>query len=354
MFPRLEAPGRPRAARSVTSAACFTSPSAGLPSTSNQRFTPARSPFPAACGRSSGMGQMRSSIGSRCVFTYVNANSMACDGGGTRQCSNAGSRSKNAFIKAARSLSTPNSTNRAWIRASFREQPWFAAQAIDEGCQVAVAHRVIHLLLDISLPGSRRIGVVEKIGLVRDEVLDKPAGAPGPAVDPGFPSRHRARLPDPTVAPLRSRARRVGTHSKNASFTAARWLPICGQTCANAIDISERGLELEQLRGKRPLRWKSSMSPFLRGALTRSSHTGGATIAPASSRISAHARRVKCSSRGTDRRAVAIGRGSDTKQSAAVSCLPPRQERRVLRYQLPQTFDVIAMDDAAGLGYGPR
>ena len=47
------------------------------PSASNQRLTRAKSPFPAACGRSSGSGQIRSSIGSRWVFAYVNANSMA-------------------------------------------------------------------------------------------------------------------------------------------------------------------------------------------------------------------------------------------------------------------------------------
>lgn len=32
---------------------------------------------------------------------------------------------------------------------------------------------------------------------------------------------------------------------------------------------------------------------------------------------------------------------------------PPRQQRRVIRQQLSQTFDVIVMDDATGFGYGP-
>ena len=39
----------------------------GLPAVSNQRLTCAKSPLPAACGRSSGIGQIRSSIGSRWV-----------------------------------------------------------------------------------------------------------------------------------------------------------------------------------------------------------------------------------------------------------------------------------------------
>ena len=46
------------------------------------RFTRARSPMPAAYGRSSGTGQIRVSNGSRCVFAYMNAHSMALDGGG--------------------------------------------------------------------------------------------------------------------------------------------------------------------------------------------------------------------------------------------------------------------------------
>ena len=44
------------------------------------------------------------------------------------------------------------------------------------------SHRAIDLLLDKSLPGPERIGVVD-VGLVRDEVLDK-CGTSRPAIDP--------------------------------------------------------------------------------------------------------------------------------------------------------------------------
>ena len=62
--------------------------------------------------------------------------------------------------------------------------------------------------------------------------------------------------------------------------------------------------------------------------------------------------RVKCSS--ADRvAAVAEGTGSHPEQPAVVFIRPPGQQRRVFRQQLPQTFDVVVMDDAAGFGYGP-
>ena len=57
------------------------------PPLSNHCFTRAWLPRPAACGRSSGTGQIRASNGSRCVFAYMNAHSMAFDLGrrGSRQ-----------------------------------------------------------------------------------------------------------------------------------------------------------------------------------------------------------------------------------------------------------------------------
>src|SRR5205823_3088146 len=62
--------------------------------------------------------------------------------------------------------------------------------------------------------------------------------------------------------------------------------------------------------------------------------------------------------------AVAEGTGSHSEQPAVVFIAPigprrvprsppPRQQRGVFHQQLPQTFDVIVMDDAAGFGYGP-
>src|SRR5579862_6095849 len=51
--------------------------------------------------------------------------------------------------------------------------------------------------------------------------------------------------------------------------------------------------------------------------------------------------------------AVAIGPGGHTEQPAVVLILPPRQQRRVFRQELPQSFDIIVVDDAAGFGYRP-
>src|SRR5207253_312629 len=51
--------------------------------------------------------------------------------------------------------------------------------------------------------------------------------------------------------------------------------------------------------------------------------------------------------------AVAEGTGSHSEEPAAFFVRPPRQQRRVCRQELPQTFDVIVMDDAAGFGYRP-
>ena len=69
--------------------------------------------MPAACGRSSGSGQMRVSNGIRCVFAYVNANSMACDGGGGWRRSIAGSRSRRAVMNSPRSFSVAVSMSSA-------------------------------------------------------------------------------------------------------------------------------------------------------------------------------------------------------------------------------------------------
>lgn len=81
------------------------STSAGEPDSSNQRLTRERSPMPAACGRSSGSGQMRVSTGIRPVCAYVNANSMACDWGRGWRRSIPGSRSRRAVTNSPRPFS---------------------------------------------------------------------------------------------------------------------------------------------------------------------------------------------------------------------------------------------------------
>ncbi len=51
--------------------------------------------------------------------------------------------------------------------------------------------------------------------------------------------------------------------------------------------------------------------------------------------------------------AVAVGTGSHPEQPAVVFIRLPGQQGRVFRQQLPQSFDVVVMNDAAGFGYGP-
>src|SRR5262249_33675652 len=51
--------------------------------------------------------------------------------------------------------------------------------------------------------------------------------------------------------------------------------------------------------------------------------------------------------------AVAEGIGSHPEQPAAFFIPRPRQQCGVFRHELPQTFDVIIMDHAVVLGYGP-
>src|SRR6266496_2378023 len=50
---------------------------------------------------------------------------------------------------------------------------------------------------------------------------------------------------------------------------------------------------------------------------------------------------------------VAERTGSHSEEPRVVFIRLPRQQRRVFRQKLPQTFDVIVMDDPAGFGYRP-
>ena len=117
---------------------------------SNHCFTRERLPMPAACGRSSGSGQMRVSNGMRWVFTYVNANSMACDGGGGWRRRIAGSRSRRAAMNSPRSFSvaasmSPPETPRRRHRAATAH----AGRPRRTPSQVAIlGHRADDLLHD--------------------------------------------------------------------------------------------------------------------------------------------------------------------------------------------------------------
>ena len=111
--------------------------------------------MPAACGRSSGTGQMRVSNGSRCVFAYMNAHSMAFDGGGGWRRRIAGSRSRRAAMNSPRSFSVAVSDEPGLKRhVGVTEQPRLTLQPADERRQVAVVDRAPDLLHDEHLPQS--------------------------------------------------------------------------------------------------------------------------------------------------------------------------------------------------------
>ena len=85
---------------------CFSrSPSAGAPVSSNHCFTRERSPMAAACGRSSGSGQMRVSRGMRCVLRVGERELDGLRRGGGWRRRIAGSRSSRAAMNAPRSFS---------------------------------------------------------------------------------------------------------------------------------------------------------------------------------------------------------------------------------------------------------
>ncbi len=51
--------------------------------------------------------------------------------------------------------------------------------------------------------------------------------------------------------------------------------------------------------------------------------------------------------------AIAVGTGSHPEQPTVVFIRLPGQQGRIFRQQLPQTFDVVVMNDAAGFRYRP-
>ena len=110
-------------------------------------------------------------------------------------------------------------------------------------------HRRIALhdvLLDKSLPGPDRIGVVD-VGLVRDEVLDK-CGTSRPAIDPP------AQLGVERDRPIQQQ-RRYGRVLEMARIHErfvhrSKIVGIRIETRTNAVDVAERGKELERSRKK--------------------------------------------------------------------------------------------------------
>src|SRR5262245_2008403 len=122
------------------------------------------------------------------------------------------------------------------------------------------------------------------------------------------------------------------------------------QTGANAVDAAERATELARSRKKASAVEEIDQPPSA-GTDERLAHTRGDDCAGIEQELgTCLAREVLLPERVA---AVAEGTGSHPEQPAVVLIRPPRQQRRVFGQELPQTFDVIVMDAASGLGYGP-
>ena len=118
---------------------------------------------------------MRVSIGMRCVVAYVNANSIACDGGGGWRRRSAGSRSIRALMNVPTIVQRCRTDEPSLkLHVGFTEQPRLTLQAADERLQIAIKDRAADLLHDKRLPQSDCYRVC---GSLFDEVLDEVAAA---------------------------------------------------------------------------------------------------------------------------------------------------------------------------------
>ena len=128
------------------------------------------------------------------------------------------------------------------FHAGLRQHPFLAPEQVDKGCQVAIVHRLHDLFLDESLPGSARIGVGD-VGLVGDEVLHE-CGASRPRIDP---LSHLAVERDGPI----QQQRRGGLVLEVARIPQrfihyGKIVGLSLERCANAIDVAERGKELQR------------------------------------------------------------------------------------------------------------
>src|SRR5215831_17427537 len=122
------------------------------------------------------------------------------------------------------------------------------------------------------------------------------------------------------------------------------------KTGANAIDVAERGKELERWREKASA--VEEIDQLLSAGLDETiAYRGINDCAGIEQELSTCPAREVLLADWV--KAVAVGTGRHSEQPTVVFIRPPRQQRRVFRQQLPQTLDIIVMDDAAGFGYGP-
>jgi hypothetical protein len=205
---------------------------------------------------------------------------------------------------------------------------------------------VIDLLLDKNLPGPAWIWVVD-IGLVRDEVLDK-RGSSRPAIDA---PAHLGVERDRPIQQQRCCGRMLQMAGIQERFVhRGKIVRIRIETCANATDVAERGKEFQR-SGKKASVVKEIDQPLCAGLDEGIAYRRGDDCAGIEQEFGTRQAREVLLACWVG--AIAVGPSSHAEQTAVVFIRLPRQQRRVFRQQLPQTFDVIVMDSAAGLVYGP-
>src|SRR6266567_2036795 len=269
-------------------------------------------PIPSCVGRSSGIGQIRTSIGTRWACAYVNACTKAREGGGAGLWSKAGSRSRNALRKAARSFNAAavSSIKRTWnfthasdsIHDSRRNRS--TKDVRSPSCIARTTCCSTKACQGLNGSRSWTSGLLSMKYWINAE-------------HPGPPSIRLPSSASKVIDRSNSRAAVVACWRwqayRNASFTAARSSAFVSRHARTPLTSPSAAKNLS-VRGRMPLRWNRPINVFARARI-RSSHTDGATTAPASSRSSAHARRVKCCS--------LTGSALSPKEPVAIPSNPP-------------------------------
>ena len=259
------------------------SPSAGCPAASNQRVTPARSPIPAAGGRSSGSGQMRVSSGTRWAFPYSNANPSAFDGGEVGCWSIAGTRSSRVNDEPLHDccrwqLEQPTAkpqTTRRQVRLSLQPTDEAGRSSSTTVCRTWSRHSVCQ-------------GI--RIGHHVRQVIDE-----------GRPARQASMRRPRSASSAMQRFQQQRGHllvleaaGAHERFVDGRQIVLLSSREARTASRSPSAEGVERAR-QQAFALKQPQQPLAR-ELRMPSHTDGVTTAPASISSSAHAARMKCSS----------------------------------------------------------
>ena len=242
-----------------------------MPALSNHCFTRARLPMPAACARSSGTGQIRVSNGSRCVFAYVNAHSIALRRRrrlAPQDCRIEVEQGADEF-PAVRLKACGFDEFGLKRHAGIAQQPRLTLQLIDERRQVALIKRALDLRHDKHLPRSerrdlRKVGSSDRLKHLMKDSRSVLRSMCLPSS--GSSAMDRSSRSDATA----SRSKRQA--DTNASLTVSRSFPFSVESRANGVEIAERRKELQRARQQAfPLKqleqplardWRMSRTPM--------------------------------------------------------------------------------------------